>query len=88
MIDLPVGKAIIAEYSDGQCNSECTKNDILCDIDWCKGCDLNDETTGGYPEKEICGFLSCMPSDRKDGKHVIYRVRDYLVKEKRTRKTF
>ena len=86
MIDLPVGKAIIAVYSDSQCNGECTKKDIPCDIDWCKDCDLHIDTERGFPNGYMCDYFNCLPLDRKDGKHVVFKVVDYPVKEKRRKK--
>jgi hypothetical protein len=79
MVDLPIGKAIIAVLSDVQCKNECNDEDYHCTIDCCKGCDLLGETLGGIIEKETC-VLCCLSANRRDGKHVIFKLVDYPAK--------
>jgi len=77
MIDLPIGKALIAVYSDAQCNCECANEDYQCYIDCCNGCEMNNDALEGLIGEDICGCLCCTPADRKDGKNVIHRLIDY-----------
>lgn len=78
MIDLPIGKALIAVYSDIQCKQECMDPDFQCQVkDCCKGCELDPDTLGSIPDCETCGCLACIPCNRKDGKNVIYKLIDF-----------
>ena len=80
MIDLPVGKALIAVYSDIQCKQECGDPEYLCPVDdCCKGCEISTEDIASFPESETCGCLACIPENRRDEKHVIYKLVDYPV---------
>jgi len=80
MIDLPVGKALIAVYADKQCKQECREEDYQCPnyMDCCKGCEGDiDSKIGGCPDSDVCGCLCCIPEARRDGRHVVYKVVDY-----------
>jgi len=81
MLDLPIGKAIIAVLSDVQCNDECKNEDFHCTIDCCKGCEMDDEILRGLFDDGACGNLCCIPGNRKDGKHVIFKLVDYPDKK-------
>ena len=78
MIDLPVGKAIIAVPCEFECNEECRNEDFHCPIDCCKGCDVNDKALEGLLGIDVCGSLCCVPGNRNDGKNVIYKLVDFL----------
>ena len=80
MIDLPIGKALIAEHFDVQCNCECKEDDYDCPIDCCKECELELFNIGGFPDDDICGCLCCSSISRKDGKQVVYKLVDYPLK--------
>jgi hypothetical protein len=79
MIDLPVGKAILAVKFDLNCERKCLKDDdYRCPkMDCCSGCEINEEYLMGFPNDETCGLLSCIPENRKDGLHVVYKIVDY-----------
>jgi len=77
MIDLPVGKAIIAVPREFECNEECKNEDFHCLNDCCKGCDMKDKVLEGLFDIDTCGSLCCVPGNRKDGKNVIYKLVDY-----------
>ena len=77
MIDLPVGKAIVAVESDVQCNFECTKENYNCPFNCCKGCELLNEELQKCPDSESCKFFKCTSSARRDGKNIIYKLIDY-----------
>ena len=82
MIDLPIGKALIVVHSDRQCKQECRDENLRCpnQEDCCKGCEIDPETIGGWPDNDICGCLCCMPEERRDEKHVIYKLVDHQEK--------
>ena len=77
MIDIPIGKAIIAVYSTHQCKEECKDEDYECTIDCCKGCDMRIEKLQGRLDNETCGCLCCNPTERRDGKSVIFKLTEY-----------
>ena len=77
MIDLPIGKALIAEYFDIQCGCECEDENYHCTIDCCKECKLDFDKIGGFPDDDVCGCLCCAGVLRRDGKQVIYKLVDY-----------
>ena len=79
MLDLPVGKALVAVYADVQCNMECGEDECPYAISTCcKGCEVDNETLSD--DGDACSSLCCIPTVRKDGKHVIYKLVDYPVK--------
>ena len=79
MIDLPVRKALVAEYVNKPCNQECIDEGYQClnYQDCCKDCDVKKHDIGGFPDDDICGCLCCTPQTRADEKHVVYRLVDY-----------
>ena len=79
MIDLPVGKALIAVHSSKQCKQECRNEDYKCPNykDCCKGCELDINELGGSPDNDVCACLCCIPDERRDEKHVVYKLVDY-----------
>ena len=80
MIDLPVGKALVAVYADIQCKQKCTDPDYQCSVDdCCYGCEISTEDIANFSDSETCGFLACIPKNRRDKKHVIYKLVDYPV---------
>jgi hypothetical protein len=81
MLDIPIGKAVIAVLRDVQCNDECADADYQCPIDCCKGCVLTDKSLGGIYDNDPCGALCCVPGFRKDGKHVLFKLIDYPLKK-------
>ena len=81
MIDLPIGKALIAVLTGKECGQKCMNEDYHCPnyMDCCDGCKINLEDVGGLRDDDVCGCLSCCAVSRKDGKHVIYKLVDYPV---------
>ena len=77
MIDLPIGKALVAVESDVQCNTECMTEDLNCSAKCCEGCELTSWDLKGIPDTETCGCLCCISSNRRDGKNTIYKLIDY-----------
>ena len=79
MIDLPIGKALIAVYADKQCKRECKNDNYQCIEykDCCKDCKLSQQEIEGPSDDDICGCLCCIPEERRDAKHVIYKLVDY-----------
>ena len=79
MIDLPIGKALVAVLSEVQCNNECVDEKYKCTLDCCKGCIMQKKTLEGFPDSELCGCISCNANDRKDKKHTIFKLVDFKV---------
>ena len=77
MIDLPIGKAIVAVESNLACDFECMNEDYKCAIDCCNGCAMQDEKLEGLPDPETCGCMSCTPETRKDKKNAIFKLVEY-----------
>ena len=80
MLDIPIGKAVVAVLRDMQCNVECADEDYHCPIDCCKGCVMDDQALGGKDNHDACGALCCIPEFRRDGKHVHFKLVDYPLK--------
>jgi len=80
MIDIQIGKALIAVPLEKQCNNECMNDDYKCPIDCCKGCVLKNEDLAGVLGEETCGTVCCSSGTRKDGKSVIFKLVDYPIK--------
>jgi len=65
MIDLPIGKALVAvEVDRNKIDTRCRCNE-LCEI-----------KTGNWGS---CVSVGCSPDDRKDGKDVVFKLVDYKV---------
>ena len=79
MIDIPVGKAIAAVYSDIQCHHECDDDNFECNLDCCKGCEIENNQLEGIPDSEVCGCLCCTPYTRRDGRKIVFKLVDYPV---------
>ena len=80
MIDLPIGKALVAVLNDTQCKMECKNEDYICKVkNCCKGCALESHELGSYTDNEVCGCLACIPANREDEKHVIFKLVDYPI---------
>ena len=78
MIDLPIGKALVAVHNDTQCKMECENDEYICKLkNCCKGCELDIYDIGSDLDDEVCGCLACVPCDREDKKHVIFKLVDY-----------
>ena len=77
MIDLPVGKALIAVLSGIQCDDECLDEDFQCPLDCCNGCEMGGNAIGGGEDGDVCSCLCCSASWRRDQTHVIYKLVDY-----------
>ena len=78
MIDLPVGKALIAVYTDLQCKQECFDPEYQCPVnDCCKGCEISKGNIASFIDSETCDCLACIPQNRGDKKKVIYKLVDY-----------
>ena len=77
MIDLPIGKALVAVLSGIQCDENCLDEDFQCPLDCCSGCELSDRDIGGGDDEDVCGCLCFAASWRRDEKHVIYKLIDY-----------
>ena len=76
MIDLPIGKAIVAVKSYIECGYECINEDYECSIDCCKGCVMQEEELEGFPDNETCGCFCCSPDTRRDGKSAVFKMVD------------
>lgn len=76
MIDLPIGKALIAIPGPVQCKYECMEEDYVCNRDCCAGCDVKNREEDD-DEIFCCDDLACNSSSRKDGISVIHKVVDY-----------
>jgi len=81
MLDLPIGKAIIAVLRDVQCNDECKDEHYQCPIDCCKGCAMKDKSLEGNFDNDPCEAFGCIPGFRKDKKHVIFKLIAYPQKK-------
>ena len=79
MIDIPIGKALIAVQHDLKCHRECDNDDYQCKIDCCKGCVMRKKSIESFPDGETCGCVCCNPDSRKDGKNVIFKLIDYPI---------
>jgi hypothetical protein len=68
MIDIPLGKALVAE--------ECVGYEI------CVGCyfQKNMKKKGYEKAAAVCNGMRCNAADRKDGKDVIFKLVDYPAK--------
>ena len=79
MIDLPVGKALIAVHTEKPCNQQCRNEDYQCPsvADCCSECEIYDVSIGGILDDDVCGCLCCIPEARRDRDHVIYKLIDY-----------
>jgi hypothetical protein len=79
MIDLPVGKALIAVFADKQCEQKCTDENFRCAKynNCCDGCDLFENKIGGFSDNDICSNFCCIPGNRQDKKFVVYKLVDY-----------
>ena len=80
MIDLPIGKALIAVHSERQCSQECKYEGYHCSAseECCMGCELSSDL-GGMPDDDICGCLCCISDSRRDGNHVVYKIIDIPI---------
>ena len=80
MIDLPVGKALIAVYVDAHCKGECGDEDSLCphNKNCCEECDVKDdkELDDNF-DSPPCECLSCTAKGRRDGRQVVYKLVDW-----------
>ena len=79
MLDIPIGKALIAVERTEQCGQKCKDAKYKCPNykECCGECEMDDVDIGGVPDDDVCGCLCCIPENRKDRKHVIYRLVDY-----------
>ena len=84
MVDIPIGKALIAVESDIECNFECMDETYHCPLtdQCCRGCVMEetDELISRLDD-ETCGCLACNPGFRKDKKKIVYKLVDYPVKK-------
>jgi hypothetical protein len=84
MIDLPIGKALVAYEAHKKCGLKCeTDKENECRLNMCcDGCEMKEiegEIRGGC-EGDVCEFLCCFGNTRKDGKEVFYKIVDYPFK--------
>ena len=77
MIDLPVGKALVAVQSEIQCEYECMDEQYKCVKECCKGCELHNNELDGFPDDDLCGCLCCNSSSRRDELKVVFKLVNY-----------
>jgi len=79
MIDLPIGKAIIAVVNDVQCKVKCRNENYKCpnQKNCCEGCVMKSDILRSYPDEDLCEYFSCVYKFRKDGKKVHFQLVDY-----------
>jgi hypothetical protein len=78
VIDLPVGKALIAEVLELKCDRRCeVEPDYNCPTqECCNGCIALENKIGGSPDDTVCGLFCCFPENRRDGKNVVIKMVD------------
>jgi len=83
MIEIPIGKAIVALKSDLQLNQEYGDKDLNWEVECCKGCIFFDDTKRkeleGLTDSETCGCLLCNAESRRDKMNVIFKLVDLLT---------
>jgi len=80
MIDLPIGKALVAVLSDVHCNNECEDEDYRCTLDCCKGCELKRAEFEDKPDySDMCNSLFCISAVRGDDNKVVFKLVDYPI---------
>jgi len=84
MIDLPLGKAIVAVEAQIKCDFECmdVNKECLIKNKCCYGCELKRKVKTENPRfGEMCGTLVCVPFGRMDNKKVIFKIVDYKTEK-------
>ena len=82
MIDLPLGKALVAYEAHKKCGLKCEGDkNYDCHLNMCcDGCEMKEETISGGLDDVVCDYLCCNDITRKDGKNVFYKIVDYPFK--------
>ncbi|MDR2785621.1 MAG: hypothetical protein LBB83_06875 [Treponema sp.] len=76
MLDLPLGKALIAVPSAAQCHDECMQENYRCTLDCCGGCAFHDDSLWEKGRDHLCDDLCCTPGSRKDSTNVVFKLVD------------
>ena len=86
MLNLPIGKALVAYEAVKKCGLKCDQyediEDFKCEYKGgcCDGCGIKDVDLDGAYAGFSCDDLCCFKHSRQDGKDVFYKIVDYPFK--------
>jgi len=86
MLNLPIGKALVAYEANKKRGLKCDQyediDDFKCEYKGgcCEGCEIKNLDLDGQYSSFDCGELCCFKSSRTDGKDVFYKLVDYPFK--------